>query len=456
MNNYNRNSYAGSGNQASPNNWAHQQPMFYPSRGQNIMQGQQGYQHLYPPAQMPISNGRLQGQQGYQHPYPPAQVPFSNGRIPVQGQKPRYQDYNRQQQFAQYQIPGVGQASTQRQAGFNATPYPQYMPQNPGVQQMQPLPILQGGNKYAPKRLTPQMPMQATRKISQKVVPAMKRQPVKQSPTQHVPWQGLPTKRKREENYQHAQGLPPKRKKEENDQKQGLLTQKEKEEIDQKQGLPTKKEKEENDQKPATEEERIRQFHLDIETESQLLDKAMMEMKQHMCMATEKYPPLPTEDQLLQLFLAGPPTRLPYAKVSVEEKMERDIRSVYVKHLDYSVREDNLKQHFHGSGAINAVNIKRNDQYLSATAIIEFADKASMENALLFDRTYLQSKRISVEIKKTRLPKNNDKVYQAKAKEERPKGPWENLQEMQDNTKRQYGGPFQSKDANKRPEKKLY
>ncbi|KAI5692762.1 hypothetical protein M8J75_000486 [Diaphorina citri] len=100
----------------------------------------------------------------------------------------------------------------------------------------------------------------------------------------------------------------------------------------------------------------------------------------------------PTDDNLLNL--------------SIEEKKEADLRSIYVGNVDYGATAEELESHFHGCGSVNRVTILCNkfDGHPKGFAYIEFADKDSVQTAMAMDESLFRGRQIKVNPKRTNRP----------------------------------------------------
>ncbi|RWS11709.1 polyadenylate-binding protein 2-B-like protein [Dinothrombium tinctorium] len=93
-------------------------------------------------------------------------------------------------------------------------------------------------------------------------------------------------------------------------------------------------------------------------------------------------------------------------RMTPEEKMEVDSRSIYVGNVDYSATADDLERHFHGCGSVNRVTILC-DKYTGhpkGFAYIEFADKDSVQTAAALDESLFKGRQIKVCPKRTNRP----------------------------------------------------
>jgi len=105
-----------------------------------------------------------------------------------------------------------------------------------------------------------------------------------------------------------------------------------------------------------------------------------------------------------QMQLPGTPGTPPFP--TMEEKMEADLRSVYVGNVDYSATAQELENHFHGCGSIHRVTILC-DKFTGQPkgfAYVEFADKDSVQTALALDDSLFKGRQIKVIEKRTNRP----------------------------------------------------
>lgn len=89
-----------------------------------------------------------------------------------------------------------------------------------------------------------------------------------------------------------------------------------------------------------------------------------------------------------------------------EDKEEVDARSVYVGNVDYGATPEELQKHFQACGAINRITIlcDKFTGHPKGFAYVEFADSASITNALLLNETSFRSRLIQVTPKRTNKP----------------------------------------------------
>lgn len=96
----------------------------------------------------------------------------------------------------------------------------------------------------------------------------------------------------------------------------------------------------------------------------------------------------------------------PSAPMSVEEKMEADLRSIYVGNVDYSATAQELEAHFHGCGSINRVTIlcDKFSGHPKGFAYVEFGDKDSVQTAQALDDSLFKGRQIKVNAKRSNRP----------------------------------------------------
>ena len=85
---------------------------------------------------------------------------------------------------------------------------------------------------------------------------------------------------------------------------------------------------------------------------------------------------------------------------SMEEKMEADLKSIYVGNVDYGATAEELEAHFHGCGSINRVTIlcDRFTGHPKGFAYIEFADKESVSTAVALDESLFRGRQIKASL----------------------------------------------------------
>jgi len=94
------------------------------------------------------------------------------------------------------------------------------------------------------------------------------------------------------------------------------------------------------------------------------------------------------------------------APVSLEDKMEADLRSIYVGNVDYSSTAQELEAHFHGCGSINRVTIlcDKFSGHPKGFAYVEFAERDSVQTAMALDESLFKGRQIKVTAKRTNKP----------------------------------------------------
>ncbi|XP_063801599.1 embryonic polyadenylate-binding protein 2 [Pseudophryne corroboree] len=98
---------------------------------------------------------------------------------------------------------------------------------------------------------------------------------------------------------------------------------------------------------------------------------------------------------------AGPPRPL-----SAEEKREADKRSVYVGNVDYGGTAQDLESHFSSCGCINRITIlcDKFSGHPKGYAYVEFAERSSVDAAILMDESIFRGRTIKVLPKRTNMP----------------------------------------------------
>jgi polyadenylate-binding protein 2 len=96
----------------------------------------------------------------------------------------------------------------------------------------------------------------------------------------------------------------------------------------------------------------------------------------------------------------------PPAPMSAEDKMDADLRSIYVGNVDYSATAQELEAHFHGCGSINRVTIlcDKFSGHPKGFAYVEFGDKDSVQTAQALDDSLFKGRQIKVVAKRTNRP----------------------------------------------------
>lgn len=87
-------------------------------------------------------------------------------------------------------------------------------------------------------------------------------------------------------------------------------------------------------------------------------------------------------------------------------KEEVDNRSIYVGNVDYTTTPEELQNHFQSSGTINRVTIMCDKWtgHPKGFAYVEFADPASIENALVLNESIFKGRILKVISKRTNYP----------------------------------------------------
>uniref|UniRef100_A0A915A1J1 RRM domain-containing protein n=2 Tax=Parascaris univalens TaxID=6257 RepID=A0A915A1J1_PARUN len=91
---------------------------------------------------------------------------------------------------------------------------------------------------------------------------------------------------------------------------------------------------------------------------------------------------------------------------SIEEKIEADGRSIYIGNVDYGATAEELEAHFHGCGCVNRVTILT-DKFTGhpkGFAYMEFAEKESVQTAMVLNETLFHGRQIKVSPKRTNRP----------------------------------------------------
>eukprot|EP01016_Furgasonia_blochmanni_P036546 TRINITY_DN4188_c0_g1_i8.p1 TRINITY_DN4188_c0_g1~~TRINITY_DN4188_c0_g1_i8.p1 ORF type:complete len:255 (-),score=71.32 TRINITY_DN4188_c0_g1_i8:265-927(-) len=92
---------------------------------------------------------------------------------------------------------------------------------------------------------------------------------------------------------------------------------------------------------------------------------------------------------------------------SIQQNNEVDMRSIYVKNVDYMSTREEVMKHFESCGKINRVTICTDKMtgHPKGFAYIEFADRDAVESAKMLDGSLFRGRQISVLPKRTNLPK---------------------------------------------------
>ncbi|KAM9095145.1 polyadenylate-binding protein 2-like [Sarcophilus harrisii] len=94
------------------------------------------------------------------------------------------------------------------------------------------------------------------------------------------------------------------------------------------------------------------------------------------------------------------------ARVSIQQKMEADSRSIHVGNVDYGATVQELEEHFHGCGPVNRVTIlcDKFTGHPKGFAYIEFSNKDSVKASMALDDSLFRGRQIKVTPKRTNLP----------------------------------------------------
>ncbi|GME84322.1 unnamed protein product [Ambrosiozyma monospora] len=103
---------------------------------------------------------------------------------------------------------------------------------------------------------------------------------------------------------------------------------------------------------------------------------------------------------------SGPHSDDPSSHIDIEQRQEIDSRSVFVGNVDYSSLPEELQEHFKDCGSINRITIATNKHTGNPKgfAYIEFADPASVKNALELNESLFKGRMLKVIVKRTNLP----------------------------------------------------
>merc|ERR1712066_168423 len=88
------------------------------------------------------------------------------------------------------------------------------------------------------------------------------------------------------------------------------------------------------------------------------------------------------------------------------DRVEADLRSVYVGQVDYGSTPEELQEHFKSCGTINRITIMV-DKYTGSPkgfAYIEFADEQCVQNSLLLNGSLFRGRQLKVVQKRTNIP----------------------------------------------------
>ncbi|KAI9594935.1 hypothetical protein BDF19DRAFT_471467 [Syncephalis fuscata] len=89
-----------------------------------------------------------------------------------------------------------------------------------------------------------------------------------------------------------------------------------------------------------------------------------------------------------------------------EDKEEADARSVYVGNVDYGATPEEVQAHFQSCGTINRITIicDKWTGHPKGFAYVEFADIASVANAVTLDDSLFRGRQLKVTAKRTNVP----------------------------------------------------
>ncbi|CAH8497335.1 unnamed protein product [Dicrocoelium dendriticum] len=102
----------------------------------------------------------------------------------------------------------------------------------------------------------------------------------------------------------------------------------------------------------------------------------------------------------------SPSSRANSSVLSDEDKVETDLRSIYVGNVDYGATADELEAHFRGCGPINRVTILCNKYtgHPKGFAYIEFDTRDAVEAAMALDDSSFRNRQLKVLPKRTNVP----------------------------------------------------
>ncbi|RKP10063.1 hypothetical protein THASP1DRAFT_34223 [Thamnocephalis sphaerospora] len=89
-----------------------------------------------------------------------------------------------------------------------------------------------------------------------------------------------------------------------------------------------------------------------------------------------------------------------------EDKEEADARSVYVGNVDYGATPEEVQAHFQSCGTINRITIlcDKWTGHPKGFAYVEFADIASVANAVTLNDSLFRGRQLKVSAKRTNVP----------------------------------------------------
>ena len=93
-------------------------------------------------------------------------------------------------------------------------------------------------------------------------------------------------------------------------------------------------------------------------------------------------------------------------KLSLEEKMDVDHRSIFIGNVDYGATIKDVEEHFYGCGSINRVTIPCNKftGRSKGFAYVEFTDQECVSTAMAMDDSLFKGRQIKVMQKRTNKP----------------------------------------------------
>ena len=93
-------------------------------------------------------------------------------------------------------------------------------------------------------------------------------------------------------------------------------------------------------------------------------------------------------------------------KLSLEEKMDVDNRSIFIGNVDYGATIKDVEEHFYGCGSINRVTIPCNkfNGHPKGFAYVEFTDQECVSTAMAMDDSLFKGRQIKVMQKRTNKP----------------------------------------------------
>ena len=93
-------------------------------------------------------------------------------------------------------------------------------------------------------------------------------------------------------------------------------------------------------------------------------------------------------------------------KLSLEEKMDVDNRSIFIGNVDYKATIKDVEEHFYGCGSINRVTIpcSKFTGRSKGFAYVEFTDQECVSTAMAMDDSLFKGRQIKVMQKRTNKP----------------------------------------------------